>query len=73
MLSGDSDGHGVRALLEIIEVDGERVPGFYVVGGSFPQGTQERNPCNCTMDTIQLFDRAVTSREVAQQYRLMDR
>jgi hypothetical protein len=149
VLSGDSDGHGVRALLEIIQVDGElrlvalgrridggasqtfaahedwrtllpqdewvhlaatfdyttgrmalyrngeRVPGFYVVdgdpwqvdgsgasattprgikiGGSFPQDTQERNPCNCSMDTIQLLDRAATAKEVAQQYRLMTR
>lgn len=149
LLSGDSDGHGVRALLEIIQVDGElrlvalgrridggasqtfaanedwrtllpqdewvhlaatfdyttgtmalyrngeRVPGFYVtdgdpwqvdgtgtsattpkgikIGGSFPQDTQERNPCNCRMDTIQLLDRAVTPREVAAQYRLMTR
>lgn len=147
VLSGDSDGHGVRALLEIIEVNGElrlvalgrrvdggasqtfaahedwrtllpqdewvhlaatfdyttgkmalyrngeRVPGFYTVagdpwqvdgsgasattprgikiGGSFPQNTQERNPCNCAMDTIQLFDKAATAREVADQYRLM--
>ncbi|WP_369372275.1 PQQ-dependent sugar dehydrogenase [Promicromonospora sp. Populi] len=149
VLSGDSDGHGVRALLEIIEVDGElrlvalgrridggasqtfaahedwrtllpqdewvhlaatfdyatgrmalyrngeRVPGFYTVagdpwqvdgsgssdttprgikiGGSFPQDTQERNPCNCSMDTIQLLDKAATPREVAAQYRLMTR
>jgi len=43
------------------------------IGGSFPQDTQERNPCNCTMDTIQLLDRAVTPREVAAQYRLMTR
>ena len=149
VLSGDSDGHGVRALLEIIQVDGElrlvalgrridggasqtfaahedwrtllpqdewvhlaatfdyttgkmalfrngeRVPGFYVVdgdpwqvdgsgasattprgikiGGSFPQDTREANPCDCRMDTIQLFDEAATAREVAQQYRLMTR
>lgn len=149
VLSGDSDGHAVRALLEIIEVDGElrlvalgrrvdggesqifaayedwrtllpqdewvhlaatfdyttgrmalyrdgeRVSGFYVddgdpwqvdgsgasattprgikIGGSFPQDTQERNPCNCSMDTIQLLDRAITPREVAAQYRLMTR
>jgi len=149
VLTGDSDGHAVRALLEVIEVDGElrlvalgrrtdggasqtfaahedwrtllpqdewvhlaatfdyttgkmalyrdgeRVPGFYVVdgdpwqvdgtgtsetvprgvkiGGSFPQDTLERNPCNCRMDTIQVLDRAITPREVAQQYRLMTR
>ncbi|WP_419702526.1 PQQ-dependent sugar dehydrogenase [Promicromonospora sp. NFX87] len=149
VLSGDSDGHAVRALLEIIEVDGElrlvalgrrldggesqifaahedwrtllpqdewvhlaatfdyttgrmalyrdgeRLPGFYAVdgdpwqvdgtgasattprgikiGGSFPQDTQERNPCDCTMDTIELLDRAITPREVAAQYNLMTR
>jgi glucose/arabinose dehydrogenase len=149
VLSGDSDGHAVRALLEVINVNGElrlvalgrridggasqtfaadedwrtllpqdewvhlaatfdyttgemalyrngqAVPGFYTVagdpwqvdgtgtsptnprgikiGGSFPQDTAERNPCNCRMDTILLLDEAVSAQEVANQYRLMVR
>jgi hypothetical protein len=148
VLSGDSDGHAVRALLELIEVSGELrlvalgrrvdgsssqtfaaseawqnllppnqwvflaatfdfdtgamalyrngkpLPGFYTVagdpwgvagpgrhhtsatdprgikiGGSFPQNTLERNPCNCRMDSLMFLDRAVLPAEVRQQYR----
>ncbi len=145
VLSGDSDGHAVRALLELIEVNGtlrlvalgrridgaasqtfaastdwrELLPmgewvhlaatfdyttgemalyrngkplaGFYTnpadpwqvdgtgtsdtlprgikIGGSFPQNTLERNPCNCRMDSLMFLDRAATAREVANQYR----
>jgi glucose/arabinose dehydrogenase len=144
LLSGNSDGHGVRALLELINVNGELrlvalgrridtgasqtfaasedwqtllpqgewvhlaatfdyttgamalyrngVPldGFYTtpgdpwqldgsgtsdtlprgikVGGSFPQNTLERNPCNCRMDSLMFLDRAVGGDEVAEQY-----
>jgi hypothetical protein len=148
VLSGDSDGHAVRALLELIEVSGELrlvalgrrvdgsssqtfaastpwqtllppnewvflaatfdfdtgrmalyrngapLSGFYTVpgdpwgvagpgshytsatdprgikiGGSFPQNTLERNPCNCRMDSLMFLDRAVLPAEVRQQYR----
>ncbi len=150
LLTGDSEGHAVRALLEVINVsgtmrlvalgrridgsasqtfaadddwhtllpqdewvflaatfnydngtmvlyrNGEPVPGFYVVagdpwgvgdggphptsatdprgikiGGSFPQNTEERNPCNCRMDSIMVLDRAVRASEVRAQYRLV--
>ncbi|WP_433868830.1 PQQ-dependent sugar dehydrogenase [Saccharopolyspora sp. CA-218241] len=145
VLSGDSDGHGVRALLELIEVDGELklvalgrrldggasqtfaahqdwrtllprgewvhlaatfdyttgemalyhngrpVPGSYVVpgdpwevdgtgtsptdprgikiGGSYPQNDQERNPCDCRMDSLMFLDTAADHRTIAHQYR----
>ena len=145
VLSGNSDGHGVRALLELIDVNGELrlvalgrridtgasqtfaasadwqtllpqgewvhlaatfdyttgamalyrngqpVDGFYTnagdpwqvdgtgtsdtlprgikIGGSFPQDTVERNPCNCRMDSLMFLDRAVSAPEVARQYR----
>jgi concanavalin A-like lectin/glucanase superfamily protein len=148
VLTGDSDGHGVRALLEVIDVNGQQrvvalgrrvdggssqtfaadlpweqvlprgewvfltatfdydtgamalyrngkpLSGSYVlpgdpwqlagepepdltsdtsprgikIGGSFPQNTVERNPCDCTMDDLMFFDRALTSREVWLQY-----
>jgi hypothetical protein len=148
ILSGTSDGHAVRALLEVINVSGELrvvalgrrvdtgasqtfaanqdwqailpqgewvflaatfdfddgtmrlyrngrpLDGFYAVagdpwavagppepdlssasdprgikiGGSFPQDTLERNPCNCRMDSLMFLDRAVTDREVLLQY-----
>ncbi len=146
VLSGDSDGHAVRALLELIEVDGtlrlvalgrridgaasqtfaassdwrellptgewvhlaatfdyatgqmalyrngERLDGFYTVpgdpwevdgktrtsntephgikiGGSFPQDTLERNPCNCRFDSLMFLDTALSAKEVKRQYR----
>jgi hypothetical protein len=149
VLSGDSDGHAVRALLEVIDVsgelrvvalgrridggssqtfaanadwqailpphrwvfltatfdfdtgemalykDGRRLDGFYTVpgdpwqlagppepdlatatdpagikiGGSFPQNTVERNPCNCRMDGLMFLDRALSPHEVWLQYR----
>ena len=148
LLTGDSDGHAVRALLEVIDVNGtlhvvalgrrvdgansqtfaadqdwqqilprdewvflaatfnfdtgemrlykngKRLPGSYVVagdpwglagdpepdlssptdprgikiGGSFPQNTRERNPCNCRFDGLMFLDRVVTPEEIAQQY-----
>jgi hypothetical protein len=153
LLSGDSDGHAVRALLEVIDVsgtlrvvalgrrvdgassqtfaasqdwqdvlpqgrwvflaatfdydrgtmslykDGRPLPGFYTVagdpwavngppepdlasstdprgiklGGSFPQNTLERNPCNCRMDSLMFLDRVVTANEMWWQYRLVSR
>jgi hypothetical protein len=150
VLSGDSDGHAVRALLEVIDVsgilrlvalgrrvdgsssqtfaanedwttilpvgrwvfltatfdfdsgtmqlykNGRPLTGFYTllgdpwgvvgapepdfssptdprgikIGGSFPQNTLERNPCNCRFDSLMFLDRAVTSGEVRAQYEL---
>lgn len=145
ILSGNSDGHGVRSLLELIEVDGElslvalgrrlddgasqtfaadapwqqllprgqwvhlaatfdyttgrmalyrdgeRLAGRYTtpgdpwqvdgtgtsdtlprgikVGGSFPQDTTERNPCDCRMDDLAFLDTAATRQEIAARYR----
>jgi hypothetical protein len=149
VLSGDSEGHAVRALLEVINVsgelrvvalgrrvdgsssqtfaadadwqsilpqgewvflgatfdfdtgtmqlyrNGEPLDGFYTVtgdpwavagepepdvtsatdpagiklGGSFPQNTEERNPCNCRMDSLMFLDRVVTAGEMRAQYR----
>ena len=149
VLSGDSDGHVVRALLEVIDVSGELrvvalgrrvdggssqtfaanqdwqailppdrwaflaatfdydtgemalyrngrpLDGFYTVtgdpwlvagppepdlatasdpagikiGGSFPQNTVERNPCDCRMDGLMFLDRALSPHEVWAQYR----
>ncbi|MPZ82166.1 MAG: hypothetical protein GEV28_17915 [Actinophytocola sp.] len=148
VLTGDSDGHAVRALLEVIDVAGELrvvalgrrvdgassqtfaasmdwqsvlprgrwvhlaatfdfdtgemalyrngrpLDGFYTVpgdpwvvegppepdvttasdpagikiGGSFPQNTNERNPCDCRMDGLMFLDRAASPREVWLQY-----
>jgi hypothetical protein len=153
ILSGDSDGHAVRALLELIQVDGtlrlvalarrvdggssqtfaasedwqtllpigqwvflaatfdfdngtmalyrngRPLPGFTTIpgdpwgiagapepdlttatdprgikiGGSFPQNTEERNPCNCRMDSLMFLDRAVSREEVRHQHRLVTR
>jgi hypothetical protein len=41
------------------------------IGGSFPQNTVERNPCNCRMDSLMFIERAVTQVEMDQQYRRM--
>ncbi|MBK1787004.1 hypothetical protein JHE00_21985 [Prauserella sp. ASG 168] len=153
ILAGNSDGHGVRALLELIDVDGELrlvalgrrddngssqtfaasqdwrtllpdgewvhlaatfdfddgtmalyrngkpVDGFYTdpgdpwgvdgepepdrtsptdpagikIGGSFPQNTLERNPCDCRFDSLMFLDRSISPNEVRQQYRWMVR
>lgn len=43
------------------------------IGGSFPQNTQEKNPCNCRMDDLMFLDRALTPGEIAAQYRLATR
>jgi hypothetical protein len=148
ILSGNSEGHAVRALLEVINVNGElrlvalgrrvdggasqtfaadedwrtllpqnewvhlaatfdyltgemalyrngeKLDGFYTVagnpwqvdgvngtsatdplgikvGGSFPQDTLERNPCNCRTDALMFLDRAVSAKEVQLQYDTM--
>jgi hypothetical protein len=150
VLSGTSDGHAVRALLELIDVNGtlrlvalgrridtgssqtfaasqpwpELLPmnewvhlaatfdftngtmalyrnglpldGFYTVagdpwqvsgpgphvttasdprgikiGGSFPQNTLERNPCDCRMDALTFLDVSLSAHDVAKQYRHM--
>ncbi|MEO3768823.1 LamG-like jellyroll fold domain-containing protein [Micromonospora sp. B9E7] len=152
VLTGDSDGHGVRALLELIDVDGELrlvalgrrldggnsqtfaanqdwrellpvgewvhlaatfdfdtgtlalyrngepVDGFYTraddpwlvsgpgphvttasdprgikIGGSFPQDTTERNPCDCRMDGLMFLDSVVSATDVRRQYRHLAR
>ncbi|GAB4106774.1 LamG-like jellyroll fold domain-containing protein [Micromonospora taraxaci] len=152
VLTGDSDGHGVRALLELIDVDGqlrlvalgrrldggnsqtfaansdwrellpvgewvhlaatfdfdtgalalyrngEPVDGFYTrtddpwlvsgpgphvttasdprgikIGGSFPQNTAERNPCDCRMDGLMFLDNVVSASDVRRQYRHLAR
>ena len=41
------------------------------IGGSFPQNTQERNPCNCRMDSLMCLDRVVLPIEIKAQYRLV--
>jgi len=149
VLSGDSDGHAVRALLELIDVsgtlrlvalgrrvdgsssqtfaaiqdwrtllppdtwvhlaatfdfddgtmalyrNGRPLDGFYTlpgdpwgvvgepepdltsatdprgikIGGSFPQNTLERNPCNCRFDSLLFLDRSLTPKQVWKQYR----
>jgi hypothetical protein len=153
VLTGDSDGHAVRALLEIIDVngtlrvvalgrridggssqtfaadqdwhqilpagqwvflaatfdydtgemrlykDGRPLSGFYTltgdpwllagppepdlatasdprgikIGGSFPQNTLERNPCNCRFDSLMFLDRAASAREIREQYERVGR
>ncbi|GAA4884367.1 PQQ-dependent sugar dehydrogenase [Serinicoccus chungangensis] len=145
VLSGDSDGHGVRALLEVIDVGGEQklvalgrrvdgasswtyaadlpwdeileqgewvhlaatfdfvegemalymngepLEGDYTaanrwgsgatsdtdpagikIGGSFPQDTQERNPCDCRMDDLMFLDSVPTAEQMAAQYALFE-
>jgi hypothetical protein len=153
ILTGDSDGHAVRALLEVIDVggtlrvvalarridggssqtfaanedwqsilpqgewvflaatydfdsgemrlykNGQPLPGFYQlsgdpwqlegppepdvttasdprgikIGGSFPQNTLERNPCNCRFDGLMFLDRVATAGEIRAQYERMAR
>jgi hypothetical protein len=46
----------------------DTLPRGYKVGGSFPQNTVERNPCNCRMDSLMFLDRAITPDEVRAQY-----
>jgi hypothetical protein len=150
VLSGDSDGHAVRALLEVIQVEGtlrlvalgrrvdgsssqtfaadedwqslfppgewvflaatfdfdkgtmglfrngRPLDGFYTntgdpwqvsgppepdrttandpagikIGGSFPQNTLERNPCNCRFDSLMFLDRVASQGEIWRQYQL---
>ena len=43
-------------------------PAGIKIGGSFPQNTLERNPCNCRFDSIMFLNRAVRSGEVNAQY-----
>jgi hypothetical protein len=149
VLTGDSDGHAVRALLEVISVsgtlrvvalgrrvdgsssqtfaadedwqtvlplgewvflaatfdfdtgemqlfkNGRPLSGFYTlpgdpwgvlgdpepdfasptdprgikIGGSFPQNTLERNPCNCRFDSLMFLDRALPRGQIRAQYR----
>jgi hypothetical protein len=46
-------------------------PAGIKIGGSFPQNSEERNPCNCRMDDLMFFDRVVTPAEIAMQYARM--
>jgi hypothetical protein len=39
------------------------------IGGSFPQNTQEQNPCDCRLDSLMFLNRVATEKEVLQQYR----
>jgi hypothetical protein len=39
------------------------------IGGSFPQNTEEKNPCDCRIDGLMFLNRVVTPWEVRQQYR----
>ncbi|MFC8831220.1 LamG-like jellyroll fold domain-containing protein [Streptomyces sp. NPDC057137] len=39
------------------------------IGGSYPQNTQEGNPCDCRMDDLMFFDRVLTPAEIRSQYR----
>ncbi|MGH3390887.1 MAG: LamG-like jellyroll fold domain-containing protein [Actinomadura sp.] len=39
------------------------------IGGSFPQDTEERNPCNCRFDGLMFLDRVLSPAEVRAQYR----
>ncbi|QHY99306.1 hypothetical protein SSPS47_29800 [Streptomyces sp. S4.7] len=39
------------------------------IGGSYPQNTQEGNPCDCRMDDLMFFDRVLTPDEIMSQYR----
>lgn len=150
VLTGDSDGHAVRALLELIDVNGELrlvalgrrldggnsqtyaasadwrtllpvgewvflaatfdftngalalyrngkpVDGFYTrtddpwlvagpgehrtttsdprgikIGGSFPQGSREQNPCDCRLDSLMFLDSVASARDVEKQYRYL--
>jgi hypothetical protein len=152
VLTGDSEGHNVRALLELIDVNGtlrlvalgrrldggnsqtfaasedwqkllprgewvhlaatydftggtmalyrngQPVDGFYTrnddpwrlsepgphvttasdprgikIGGSFPQNTLERNPCDCRMDGLLFLDSSLSSSDVEKQYRYLAR
>jgi glucose/arabinose dehydrogenase len=43
-------------------------PAGIKIGGSFPQNTAERNPCNCRMDDLMFLDRVVTPEEIRMQY-----
>jgi hypothetical protein len=43
-------------------------PSGIKIGGSFPQNTQERNPCHCRMDGLMFLDRAASAGEVRRQY-----
>ncbi|MFI1886276.1 LamG-like jellyroll fold domain-containing protein [Streptomyces jumonjinensis] len=39
------------------------------IGGSYPQNTRESNPCDCRMDDLMFFDRALTPGEIRARYR----
>jgi hypothetical protein len=43
------------------------------IGGSFPQNTEEKNPCNCRMDDLMFLDRELSPGEVLAQYRMATR
>jgi hypothetical protein len=44
------------------------------IGGSFPwTGSADRNPCDCRMDALMFLDTSLSARDVANQYRFMNR
>lgn len=43
------------------------------IGGSFPQNTLERNPCDCRMDGLMFLDSVIPASDIAKQYRYMAR
>ena len=59
---GDGDGPYFKSASD---------PAGIKIGGSFPQNSEERNPCNCRMDDLMFFDRIVTPAEIAMQYARM--
>ena len=44
-------------------------PNGIKIGGSFPQNTEERNPCDCRFDGLMFLDRVLSPGEVRAQYR----
>jgi hypothetical protein len=43
------------------------------IGGSFPQDTAERNPCDCRMDALMFLDRVLPAHLIERQYRHVTR
>ena len=64
-------GHAFRGEGAFMRASDWRRPLGIKVGGSFPQDTLERNPCNCRTDALMFLDRAVSAKEVQLQYDTM--
>lgn len=43
-------------------------PAGFKIGGSYPQNTAEANPCNCRMDDLMFFNKALTPAELRAQF-----